>query len=102
VGNGDGDGRDLADASQGASNAVLESPRTHGEMMGNKSEADLSVEDAAVECTGIVFPEEARRIELKRKFDLLKIKDTIKKPILHSGKMYLIIDTNVCYYYQEA
>jgi hypothetical protein len=71
-------------------------------MMSNESVVDARVEEAVIACGPIRLPVNAARVELKSKFDLLRIKDTLKKPILRLGKEYYIIDTSVCYHYREV
>jgi hypothetical protein len=67
-----------------------------------KSDVDIRLEEAAVECLTIGLPEGLKEIQLEGKVDLLKVRDIIKKPILHGpAKEYYFIDRNVYYYYKE-
>jgi hypothetical protein len=64
------------------------------------TEIDPRVRDAAIEVSQISVTG-MQQISLTRKFDLLKVSGTVRKPIFHYKNEYFILDPPVCYYFEE-
>ena len=65
-----------------------------------RSDIDDRVNERAVECREVGYGQ-VNIVEITNKDDLLRISNTVQKPILRKGREYFILDTLQCYHFRE-